>query len=124
MAQGKKSPYTTETGKRILLRRKSLGWTQERAAEEAGLSTHFYATVETGLSDTLSENIVKIARALQVSTDYILTGQPSTGDRDAILSMIEPLKGLEYSSLLEIVRNYVIGCGYPDPLLKTEKSKK
>ncbi len=118
MAQGKKSPYTTETGRRILLRRKSLGWTQERAAEKAGLSTHFYATVETGLSDTLSENIVKIASALGVSADYILTGQPSTGDSNVILSMIEPLKGIEYSSLLEIVRNYVIGCGYPDPLAK------
>ena len=66
--------YLKEMGQRIMERRKKLGLTQEALAEMSGLTTQFVSYAESGKRGMRPENLMKVAAALGVSTDYLLTG--------------------------------------------------
>ena len=72
-----------EVGLRIIERRKRLGLTQEALAEKADVTTQFVSYAESGKRAMRPENLLKMANALGVSTDYLLTGQII--DRDMLL---------------------------------------
>lgn len=75
--------YLKEMGKRVMERRKKLGLTQEALAESSDLTTQFVSYVEAGKRGMRPENLMKIASALGVSTDYLLTGDII--DKDKLL---------------------------------------
>ena len=75
--------YLKEMGKRIMERRKKLGLTQEALAERSELTTQFVSYAESGKRGMRPENLMKIAAALGVSTDYLLTGDII--DKDKLL---------------------------------------
>ena len=60
---------------RITTLRKKLGLTQEALAEKADVTTQFMSYAESGKRAMRPENLLKIASALEVSTDYLLTGE-------------------------------------------------
>lgn len=72
-----------EAGKRIMERRKKLGLTQEQLAEKSEVTTQFVSYAESGKRGMRPENLMKIAAALEVSTDYLLTGDII--DKDKLL---------------------------------------
>lgn len=72
-----------EMGKRIMDRRKKLGLTQEALGEKSGLTTQFVSYAESGKRAMRPENLMKMAAALGVSTDYLLTGDII--DKDKLL---------------------------------------
>lgn len=72
-----------ETGKRIMERRKKLGFTQEQLAEKCELTTQAVSYFESGKRAMRPENLMKIASGLGVSTDYLLTGDII--DKDKLL---------------------------------------
>lgn len=103
----------TETiGHRIMLRRKQLGYTQEQAAEKAGLSHQFFSTVETGRKNIRAQSIIKVAKALDVSTDYLLMGEINHVDLDNVSKSLSHLTGKELHCLEEIIKNYLDALGY------------
>lgn len=61
-------------GQRIMDRRKTLGLTQEALAEKGDVTAQFVSYAEAGKRAMRPENLLKIATALEVSTDYLLTG--------------------------------------------------
>lgn len=63
-----------ETGQRIMERRKMLGMMQEALAEKADVTAQFVSYAEAGKRAMRPENLLKIAAALDVSADYLLTG--------------------------------------------------
>ena len=63
-----------EIGQRIMERRKKLGLTQEALAENADVTAQFVSYAEAGKRAMRPENLMKIAGALDVSADYLLTG--------------------------------------------------
>lgn len=63
-----------EIGQRIMDRRKKLGLTQEALAEKGDVTAQFVSYAEAGKRAMRSENLLKIATALEVSADYLLTG--------------------------------------------------
>lgn len=67
-----------QLGDRVRRLRKSLNWTQDRLAAEAGVSKSFISEVENGASQPRGPVLVKIAAALQASIDYLMTGQEPT----------------------------------------------
>ncbi|MCI9124709.1 MAG: helix-turn-helix transcriptional regulator [Eubacterium sp.] len=75
--------YLKEMGKRIMERRKKMGLTQEILAEKSELTTQFVSYAESGKRGMRPENLMKIAAALEVSTDYLLTGDII--DKDKLL---------------------------------------
>ena len=75
--------FLSEIGKRIEERRKKLGLTQENLAEKSNVTTQFVSYAESGKRAMRPENLLKVAEALNVSTDYILTGRII--DKDLLL---------------------------------------
>ena len=69
--------------KRIYNRRKQLNLTQEKLAELADITAQAVSYAENGSRRLGSEPLLKIAQALNVSVDYLLTGNIS--DQDLIL---------------------------------------
>ena len=85
-----------EIGNRIMERRKSLGLTQEALAEKADLTTQFVSYAESGKRAMRPENLLKIAKALNVSADYLLTGDIIEKD---LLLLSEKLQKLTPSQI-------------------------
>ena len=61
-------------GRRIMERRRKLGLTQEALAEKGDVTAQFVSYAEAGKRAMRPENLLKIAAALGVSADYLLTG--------------------------------------------------
>lgn len=101
-----------EIGARIATRRKQLGLTQEQAAERAGLTQQFFASVETGAKNIRAESVIRVSRALNVSTDFLLTGAVSDWDRNRVADMLKPLNEAQFLLLEGIIRDILQFGGY------------
>lgn len=75
--------FLQEIGQRIIDRRKKLGMTQEALAEKADVTAQFVSYAELGKRAMRPENLLKISAALNVSADYLLTGEII--DKDMLL---------------------------------------
>lgn len=101
-----KETFLQEVGQRIVERRKKLGITQETLAEISDVTTQFVSYAESGKRAMRPENLLKIANALGVSTDYLLTGD--IVDKDLLL-LSEKLSKLTPSQL-RIIENIIDEC--------------
>lgn len=63
-----------DVGNRIMSRRKKMGLTQEALAEKSDVTTQFVSYAESGKRAMRPENLIKISNALNVSVDYLLSG--------------------------------------------------
>ena len=95
-----------EVGRRITERRKSLGWTQEELAEKAELTPQFVSYAESGKRAMRPENLLKLSKALNVSTDYLLTGDIVEKD---MLILSDKMKNLTPSQV-RIIETIIDQC--------------
>lgn len=63
-----------EMGRRIKLRRKELGITQEKLAESLGVSPNHLSGIETGVQNPSICFFVDLCETLKVTPDYLLLG--------------------------------------------------
>ena len=96
----------TEIGDRITERRKQLGMTQEALAENGDMTPQFVSYAEAGKRAMRPENLLKISSALEVSADYLLTGE--IVDKD-LLILSDKLHSLS-SSQLRIIESIIDEC--------------
>ena len=92
-----------EIGKRITERRKKLGMTQETLAERGDLTPQFVSYAESGKRAMRPENVIKLAKALEVSADYLLTGD--IVDKDMLI-LSDKLRTLS-PEMLRIVEDII-----------------
>lgn len=104
-----------QIGQRIATRRKELGWTQEEAAEKAGLSQQFFACAERGIKGKSAESILKVCTALNVSADYLLTGILTKEESDSFLHLLDLMNEKRRHAAKEILKNLLTACGYEIP---------
>ena len=97
---------TSEVGKRIMERRKMMRLTQKALAEKSGLTAQCISFAESGKRAMQSHALVKIASALGVSVDYILTGDAI--DKDKLL--LSDKLGKLTASQVRIVENIIDEC--------------
>ena len=64
-----------EIGKRLEKVREGRGMTREEVAEKAGISTKFLYEVERGKKGISAQTVVRLAKTLSVSCDYLLIGE-------------------------------------------------
>jgi len=95
-----------EIGLRICNRRKQLGLTQEALAEKGDVTAQFVSNAELGKRAMRPENLIKISKALDISTDYLLTGD--IVDKDMLL-LSEKMRKLSPSQL-RTIENIVDEC--------------
>lgn len=98
--------YLKEMGQRIMERRKKLGLTQEALAELSDLTTQFVSYAESGKRGMRPENLMKVAAALGVSTDYLLTGDIIDKDKLLLSEKLDKLTPQQ----VRIVENVVDEC--------------
>lgn len=108
----KKDSLAPEIGRRIAMRRNQLGLTQAQVAELSGLTQQFFASVETGKKNMRADSIVKVSRALKVSTDFLLTGEVTDFERNRLVQMLEPLDEVQFYKVEEIIKNILSFGGY------------
>lgn len=111
MPQGK-DVLAIDIGRRIAARRNQLGLTQAEAAEKAGLTQQFFASVESGAKNIRAESIIRVSRALNISTDFLLTGTVSDIDRSRLVSMLEMLDEAHFIEMETIIQNIMKFGGY------------
>lgn len=95
-----------EIGRRIMERRKKLGLTQEALAEKAEVTAQFVSYAEAGKRAMRPENLMKMASALEVNADYLLTGEII--DKD-LLILADKMSALTPDQI-RIVENIIDEC--------------
>lgn len=98
--------YLKEMGQRIMERRRKLGLTQEALAELSELTTQFVSYAESGKRGVRPENLMKVAAALGVSTDYLLTGDIIDKDKLLLSDKLDKLTPQQ----VRIVENIIDEC--------------
>lgn len=73
--------FAKQLGRRIYAQRKKLGLTQEQVSEIADVSAQLLSSAENGIRNISAENLFKISRALEVSADFLFTGEVTEIDK-------------------------------------------
>jgi transcriptional regulator with XRE-family HTH domain len=107
MADDKRDPVLGPIGERIRQRRRELGLTQEALADAAGLSKSFISEMETGLAAANGLLYLRVAAALDVEVQWLLTGLvPERASRPVsvppLLSKIAEEKGWSHKRTLDV----------------------
>ena len=90
-----------EIGLRIQEVRKEQNMTREELAEKAEISTKFLYEIEIGKKGLSAESVLKISRALSISSDYLLTGE---GKSKSKYSKFDNLSQKQLKRLEKIVK--------------------
>lgn len=96
-----------QMGSRILKKRKQLRMTQEELAERAGVMPQTISTAELGKKALRPENIVRIAAALDISTDYLLMGKINDISLSLLSNKISQLPPEKVCYLEDIIDSYI-----------------
>lgn len=80
--------FNKEVGLRIARLRNKIGLSQEVLSGLAGISAKFLYEIECGKKGMSAYTLYHIARALNVSADYILTGEGSTDTSSRVSAML------------------------------------
>lgn len=97
-----------EMGARIYQRRKFLQYTQEELAEKLGVSTQMISNLELGKKAIRPENLLKLCAVLNISADYVLTGQTAKNPVEGISEKLLSLSSEELL-LVEHLIDYMTG---------------
>ena len=99
-----------EMGMRLFERRKQLRLTQEEIANRSDLAIQVVSNSELGKTAIRPENMIKLCMALEISADYLLTGQVS--DKDVLLldQRVRNLTPRQFRFMEDIIRNFVDLC--------------
>ena len=96
-----------EIGRRIQLRRKQQGLTQEQLADRMNVSIQMISNLERGNKSIRIDNLINLCQILDVSTDYILTGKETQDDFRALTARIETLSPAN-RKMIEMLVDYCI----------------
>jgi len=97
-------------GERIKALRRSLGWTQDRLSQEAGISKSFLSEIENDKVSVSGEYLLKIANTLNTSLDYLMKGEVAPSEKKSApvevpreLSDLAEELGLSYKSTVTLL---------------------
>ncbi|TCU77241.1 helix-turn-helix protein [Tissierella praeacuta] len=94
-------------GKRIQNRREELGMKQEELAERVSLSPNYMSAIERGVKIPRLETFIRIANALEVSTDILLEDVLVKGNEIKASNLWEEINHLpskEQERILRVIK--------------------
>lgn len=97
----------TGIGKRIQIRRKQQGYTQEQLAEMMNVSIQMVSNLERGNKAIRIDNLINLSQILDISTDYILTGKETAEDLGAVTSRLARLPAKD-RKMIEMLVEYCL----------------
>ena len=99
--------FHVQMGKRISERRKEFGLSQEELAEKADISPQAMSTAERGIKALRPENLLKISRALNVSADYLLSGEMNDRELGEFADKIRRLTPKEIRAIEKVIDGFI-----------------
>jgi transcriptional regulator with XRE-family HTH domain len=102
--------FLIEMGKRIQERRKTLRLSQEELAEKADISKQTVSRAENAQRELGAGNLFNIAKALEVSTDFLLSGTYTEKDVLNLSHRAANLTGRQFTYLEDIIKKYIDMC--------------
>jgi len=102
-----KDIFLSNMGKRIFERRKELRLSQEELAERADTNKQTISLAEHGKQELRASNVVKIANALGISTDYLLKGERIDSDQMILDKRIRNLENDDYNFLADTINKFI-----------------
>lgn len=98
-----------DLGKRISMRRKALGLTQEQVAERMNVSVQMISNLEQGRKAIRPENLARISTILQVSTDYLLLGHTASSPTNELTAKFSSLLPEQQAAISQIIDLFLEG---------------
>lgn len=99
-----RDPEMAAVGRRVRMARQGRHMTLERLAEAAETSVQFLSQVEKGEQSMTMIKFGKLARALRVSSDYLLFGEERLEDGAALaVELLREMKPVEREVLAQTV---------------------
>lgn len=105
-----KENLLADMGSRITARRKQLRLTQEELAEKAGVTPQMVSTAELGKKALRPENILKLCAAMNVSADYLLTGEITDRETFLLNQKISGLSSEQFRYLEDMINSFLAVC--------------
>lgn len=99
-----------EIGVRIRQVRNKCGYTQERLAEMADIGAVYLGEIERGKKMPSLKSFIKILKALDISADYVLRNELSSGKEfifDEVTKKLENLTPHRRKALCDIIDAYI-----------------
>lgn len=96
-----------EIGRRLRNIRERQKKTREQVAESADISAQFLFEIETGKKSMTAKTIINLARALNVSTDYLLLGNIATTSK--IANVLEGLSSEKLILAENFLKDFSLG---------------
>lgn len=99
-----------QIGERCRHAREAAGYTQERLAEQIGVSTQFLSDAERGITGMSVSTIIRLCNVLSVSADFLLLGRDCSDGAKSALSFYSRIQrlSLREKELIEEVTNLMI----------------
>ena len=104
-----KTMLNKEIGRRVREMREYHEFTREKLAEYADISVQFLASIETGQKSMTTHTLYKMSKALNVSTDYLVTGKASSPETSKISLILETLSEDEKFLAEHLLQTYLRG---------------
>ena len=92
-------------GKKIRELRELNRYSREHLSELAGIGSKFLYEIETGKKGMSAYTLYNISKALNVSCDYILTGNKKTDKSSLIIEMLSSMNNEELSHIEQIIKH-------------------
>lgn len=89
--KNQKRKINKQIGARVKAVREASAYTQERFAEEIGLSIQHVSNLERGITGPSISTIIKMSKVLGVSCDYLLLGRSGKRDVARVESQLDNL---------------------------------
>lgn len=93
-------------GRRIAIRRKSLGLTQAQLSERCEVNDNYISNIERAKSIPSLETLMRLCDALETTPDAILLGTSLYGDEERWRSVAQQLRGLTPGQL-QLVERFI-----------------
>ena len=98
-----KKPEEQSIGTRIYLLRADRGYSREYLSEKVGISSKFLYEIENRNRGFSAQTLSKLAKALEVTTDYILYGEQNALYDQRIAATIEQFRPDELDTVKRLL---------------------
>lgn len=102
--------FLADMGERVIGLRRKHRLSQEETAERADTTKQTISLVENAKQELRARNIVKIADALGVSTDYLLKGTPAEADLQHLDRRLQSLTAGQFDYLETLINKFIDLC--------------
>lgn len=102
--------FLEKMGQRLVDRRKQLRMTQEETANKADLAIQIVSNSELGKTAIRPENMFRLCAALDISADYLLSGEIVDKEVFILDQKVRTLSPRQFQFLEDLIGNYINLC--------------